>query len=246
MSDPVSVRYKDALQRGHVAVVKGRPREAISHYQEAASLVPGSAAAVHSASATSTSAWSSRAKPSKPSRPPSSGRLPIARPWRARPLRWPRADGSMRPARPAPGPHEIEALERAGRQRRQPADPRLLEIEQHVINGAAARAAGDLGVASAAFLAAANGYVAINDFDAAIDACLRGLEARPGNIDIHFVMAMLYLRRGWVELGVQRVLLIAHRLDIDDDPLRRNALAALARDFRTLSPELERLASGAS
>ena len=137
-------------------------------------------------------------------------------------------------------------MEHVGPTRRQPADPRLLDIERHVINGGAARSAGDLGVASVAYLTAANGYVGINDFDAAIDACLSGLEARPGNLDVHFVMAMLYLRRGWSELGVQRVMLIEHRLDIDDDALRRNALAALARDFRTLSPELERLAVSTS
>ncbi len=40
MSDPVSTRYKDALQRGHVAVVKGRPREAIGHYEQAGALAP--------------------------------------------------------------------------------------------------------------------------------------------------------------------------------------------------------------
>ena len=39
MSDPVSTRYKDALRRGHVAVVRGRPREAISHYEQAGELV---------------------------------------------------------------------------------------------------------------------------------------------------------------------------------------------------------------
>ena len=54
------------------------------------------------------------------------------------------------------------------------------------------------------------------------------------------------LRRGWTEFGVQRATLIERRLDIDDDRLRRNALAALARDFRTLSPELERLAASVS
>ena len=110
-----------------------------------------------------------------------------------------------------------------------------LELERHVSNGAAARAAGELGIAAAAYLTAANGFAAVNDFDAAIDACLRALEARPGNIDVHFTMAMLYLRRGWAELGVQRALLIERRLDIDDDPRRRAALHALARDFRTLS-----------
>ncbi len=49
--------------------------------------------------------------------------------------------------------------------------------------------------------------------------------------------------RGWAELGVQRVMLIDERLDIDGDPRRRSALRALARDFRALAPELELLAA---
>jgi len=243
MSEPVSVRYKEALQRGHVAVVKGRPREAIGHYEEAAALVPDrplpytrighiylgmeqpNEALAAFGTALERSPTDRDALEGKAAALAATGRPDEAGEARSRAA-------------------QIEATELAGRQRRRPADPRLLEIERHIINGAAARAAGDVGVASAAYLTAANGYVAINDFDAAIDACLRGLEARPGNIDIHFVMAMLYLRRGWIALGVERVLLIEHRLGIDDDPLRRNALVALARDFRTLSPELERLATG--
>jgi tetratricopeptide (TPR) repeat protein len=244
MSDPVSVRYKEALQRGHLAVVRGRPREAISHYQEASALVPERPlphtrighiylgmeqprdALVAFESALERAPTDREALEGKATALVATGRSQEASQARARAA-------------------EIEAMElagRRGRQRRRPADPRLLEIERHVINGAAARAAGDLGVASVAYLTAANGYVALNDFDAAIDACLRGLEARSGNLDIHFVMTMLYLRRGWTELGLQRALLIERRLDIDDDRLRRNALAALARDFRALSPELERLA----
>jgi lipopolysaccharide biosynthesis regulator YciM len=86
------------------------------------------------------------------------------------------------------------------------------------------------------------GYAAEGAFDAAIDACLRALEARPGAIDVHFTMAYLYLRRGWADLGVQRVKLIDHRLEIDADPRRRTALQALARDFRALHPELDGLA----
>jgi len=245
MSDPVSARYKDALQRGHVAVVKGRPREAIGHYDEAAKLVPERplpftrmgeiylqmeqpAEAVTAFEAalertpTDTAALNGKAAALS-----AAGRGSEAGAWR------------MRAA-------ELEAKQRAGQVRGRAGDPRLPEIERHVINGSAARTAGDLGVASAAFLTAANGFVAINDFDAAMDACLRGLEAQPGNLDIHFVMTMLYLRRGWAELGTQRANLIEQRLDIDDDPVRRAALAALARDFRTLSPDLERLATNAT
>ena len=109
--------------------------------------------------------------------------------------------------------------------------------------GAAARATGDVDTACAAYLTAANGYSAANDFNAALDACLRALEARPGNIDVHFTMAVMYLRRGWGDLGAQRVTLIERRLDVDNDPRRRAALHALARDHRVLSPELERIAA---
>lgn len=244
MSDPVSVRYKDALQRGHVAAVKGLPREAIGHYQQAAALVPErplphvrighiclqmeqpSEALAAFEAALGRAPADQDALGGKAAALAASGRSDEADQARERAA-------------------QLAARHQVGRTRRRPADPRLLEIERHIINGAAARSAGDTGVASAAYLTAANAYVAIDDFDAAIDACLRGLEARPGNLDIHFVMAMLYLRHGWVELGVQRVVLIQHRLDIDDDKLRRNALAALARDYRTRSPELERVATAA-
>jgi lipopolysaccharide biosynthesis regulator YciM len=87
------------------------------------------------------------------------------------------------------------------------------------------------------------GYAAEGIFDAALDACLRAVEASPGSIDVHFTMAHLYLLRGWASHAVQRVRLIDHRLAIDADPRRRAALQALARDFRSLSPELEAIAS---
>ncbi len=245
MTESVSARYKEALQRGHVAVVKGLPREAIGHYQEAAALVPDRPlpfvriGRVYLQMEQPREAL--RAFETALERAPGE---PDALEGKAAALA---ATGRAEEAGAARSyAAELAAQGQAGqRQRRRPTDPRVLEIERHVINGAAARADGDLGVASAAYLTAANGYVSINVFDAAIDACLRGLEAQPGNIDIHFVMTMLYLRRGWTALGVQRATLIEHRLDIDDDQLRRNALAALARDFRTQSAELERLAGGA-
>jgi len=38
MADPVFERYKEALKQGHMAVLKGRHKDALAHYQEAASL----------------------------------------------------------------------------------------------------------------------------------------------------------------------------------------------------------------
>lgn len=245
MSESVSTRYKDALQRGHVAVVKGRPREAIGHYEEAGKLAPDRplpfvrigeiylqmqeprAAVAAFGTALERAPIDLGALYGKAAALDAAGEG--------------RQAGEMR-ARAA----ELGAMSRTTRRRGRTPDPRAQELELHIRNGAASRAAGDLGMASAAYLTAANGFAAISDFDGAVDACLRGLEAHPGNLDIHFVLTMLYLRRGWVELGVQRAELIEHRLDIDDDRVRRNALAALARDFRTLSPALERLATTAA
>ena len=244
MSDSVSARYKDALQRGHVAVVKGRPREAIGYYREAGELAPerplpyvriGDVYLRMEEAGEAVAAFDEalRRAPNDPAalHGKAAALTAVGRSEEARALH-------VRAT-------ELERAERTGHGRRRRLDPRLAEMERHVINGAAARLANDLGIAAAAYLTAANGYAAIGDLDAAVDACLAGLEAQPGNIDLHFVMTMLYLRRGWIDLGVQRALLIEQRLGIDDDPLRRRALGALARDFRTRSPELERLAGSA-
>ena len=245
MSDPVSTRYKDALQRGHVAVVKGRPREAIGHYEEAARLVPDRPLPfvrmgdvyLQMQDPKAASTVFDEALKRAPNDVAAIRGKAAALAAEGKDLE----AGALR-SRAA----ELEAMERAGQGGGRMVDPRTEELEHHVNNGAAARAAGDRGLAAAAYLMAANGFAAVNDFDAAIDACLRGLEAQSGNIDIHFVMTTLYLRRGWTDLGVQRAVLIERRLDIDDDRLRRSALRALARDFRTASPELERIAAAAS
>ncbi len=242
MTDPISTRYKEALRRGHVAVAKGRPREAIQHYEEAGRLaeqrpVPFvSMGTVYLQMRQPKEAL--RAFDEALKRAP--GDLDAMR-GKAQALD---ADGKAAEAgalRQRAG--DLEAMERAGQRTAPTVDPRSLELEQHIQAGAAARAAGDRDTACLAYLSAANGYSAANDFDAALDACLRALEAHPGNIDVHFTMAVMYLRLGWVEHGVQRVTLIERRLDIDDDPRRRSALHALARDHRALSPELERLAA---
>lgn len=242
MSDEVSTRYKDALRQGHVAVVKGRPQEAIEHYREAAALVPERPLPF-------VSMGNVYLRMHQPREAQAAFEEAIARAPADRDALQGKASAleALGQGNDAQAlrrrASELEAMDRAGQTRRATADPLTQDLERHIDNGAAARAAGDLDIAAAAYLVAATGYAAINDFDTALDACLRALEARPGHIDVHFTMAMLYLRRGWAELGEQRVLLIERRLDIDDDPLRRNALHALARDHRGLGRALDRLAS---
>lgn len=236
-----SLRYREALERGHVAVSKGRPREAISSYDEAARLAPRRPLAYVSMGAVFLQMRrpreALRAFEAALERAP--GDVSAMR-GKAAALeaegRVPEANALLQRAA------ELEAMERAGRGAGAP-DARRLELERRVAEGDEARIAGDLDNAAAAYHAAALGYAAEGAFDPALDACLRALEARPGAIDVHFTMAHLYLTRGWANLGVQRVRLIDHRLDIDADPRRRAALRALAHDFRTLAPELADLAS---
>jgi tetratricopeptide (TPR) repeat protein len=235
--------YREALRHGHVAVVKGRPREAIGHYEEAGRLAGQRPLPFLSMG----SVYLQMRRPREAVRAfdealrRAPGDLQAMR-GKVAALE---ADGKSAEARTlAQHVAELEAMERAGRPDGTSGDARRRELEQLVTEGDQSRAAGDLDQAAAAFGAAASGYAALDSFDAAIDACLRALEARPGAIDVHFTMAHVYLRRGWAELGTQRVTLIDRRLEIDADPRRRAALQALARDFRGLAPELEQLAAG--
>ena len=84
-----------------------------------------------------------------------------------------------------------------------------------------------------------------HDWEAGADEIIdaSGRYVIPGAIDVHMLMAGMYLRRGWRAHGVQRVLFLDKRLRIDEEPQRRAALTALARDHRSMDPELERLAA---
>ena len=242
MTDPVSTRYKEALRRGHVAVVKGRPREAVKHYQEAAGLAQNRPLPLVSMG----SVYLQMRQPREALRAFDQAleRAPNdleAMRGKARALE---ADGKREEARATLAQvAEQEALQRSDSDRHRPSTVVRSSWSDTSGPGRRLELRAISTTACRAYLTAANGYAAANDFNAALDACLRALEARPGHIDVHFTMAVIYLRRGWVELGVQRVLLVDHRLDVDDDPRRRAALHALARDHRALSPELDRLAA---
>lgn len=241
MTDDGPVRYREALRRGHVAVTRGRPREAIAHYTEAARLAEQRSQPYVSMG----SVYLQMRQPREAIRAfdEALARMPAdpsALRGKAAALE---ADGRPAEARELSlRAMQLESQERTTHAGGRDADQRRRELERFVADGEEARRAGDLDRAAGAFHAAGMGYAAEGAFEAAIDACLRALEARPGAIDVHFTMAYLYLRRGWADLGVQRVKLIDHRLEIDADPRRRTALQALARDFRALHPELDSLA----
>jgi tetratricopeptide (TPR) repeat protein len=242
MTEAAPDAYREALRRGHVAVVKGRPREAIAHYEEAGRLAPQRPLPYVSIG----SVYLQMRQPREALEAFDEGlrRTPGDVDAMRGKIAALEADGRSAAATSlARRSAELEAMERAGRGHPSAAEELRHELEASIAEGHQARVAGELDRAAAAFHAAAIGYAAGDRFEAALDACLRALEARPGAIDVHFLMAHLYLRRGWAELGVQRVMLIDARLGIDADPRRRAGLQALARDHRALAPELERIAT---
>jgi tetratricopeptide (TPR) repeat protein len=236
--------YREALRQGHVAILRGRPRVAIGHYQEAGRLAGGRPLPYTAMGSVYLQMRQSRealeAFDEALRRAPNDiGALR----GKASALE---ADGRTAEAVAlAKRADEVEAMERAGRGGAV-SDDALRQLETGIAEGERARSAGDLDRATAAYHAAAIGYARTDHVMTALDACLRALEANPGAIDVHFTMAQLYFRAGWTDLAVQRVLLLDHRLDVDADPRRRAAVRALARDHRAQSPELERLAAAAA
>ena len=71
---------------------------------------------------------------------------------------------------------------------------------------------------------------------------MRAVQLEPGAVPIHMVMADMYLQRGWKVLGVERLLLLEHRLSIEAEPGAKNALGQLAAKHRAVDPEIDRIA----
>ena len=103
----------------------------------------------------------------------------------------------------------------------------------------AALAAGDHAVAREALLAAASAHRAAGRSAAAIDACYLALAIVPDDVDLHLMLAELYLERGWRAPAADKLVLLAFLASLDDDPATRTRICRLAGE---LLPEEARLA----
>jgi tetratricopeptide (TPR) repeat protein len=137
--------------------------------------------------------------------------------------------------------HEVEAHRQAdpgvmGQEGSAGAERIILEADEALVRG-------DGRAAIERYLAAAAIFTSQNAQDAALDACLRALEIEPGAAAVHLAMAGIYLRRGWRDLAVERLVLLDRLLQLTGQPAVREGLQALAREHRAVDPELERLAA---
>lgn len=243
MTDPVFERYKEALKKGHVAVFKGRHKEALGHYQEAAKLAghrplpfvsmgsvlqqmgrPQEAVAAYD-EALRRAPDDAQALSGKAAALLSTGKRAQATDLLQR-IAYLEAEDSRRRA-------EAAATAQAAAMSAGP--EYLLLVAEDAWRRGNFRAAID------SYVAAAAGHQQQGHLDAALDACQRALGLSLGAPSVHLQMARIYFQRGWNDRAIERLLLLDRMLDLEDDPATREGLRELARVHRAAAPSLTHL-----
>jgi tetratricopeptide (TPR) repeat protein len=88
--------------------------------------------------------------------------------------------------------------------------------------------AGDFDGARKHAVAAASAHRTVGQFHAAIDACYDALAIAPADPGVHFVLAQLYLDRGWRTLAADKLVLIGRLAQLTGDSATRARLCDLA------------------
>jgi tetratricopeptide (TPR) repeat protein len=132
-------------------------------------------------------------------------------------------------AEPLPEPVEAEPLP-------EPDDGNLI--------GAAAEealAAGDHVAAREGLLAAAAAHRSVGRSVAAIDACYLALAIAPDDVDLHLLLAELYLERGWRTPAADKLVLLGRLASLADDSATRERICRLASQQLGDEPRLTEL-----
>lgn len=108
-----------------------------------------------------------------------------------------------------------------------PGEP-LPDPEELVLALEAAIDRGDTAAAAESALAAARAHRAAGHPSAAFDACLQGLGARPGDVDLHLLLAELALDHGWTARAADTYRDLLRLVELDDDPEQAAAVRAAA------------------
>jgi tetratricopeptide (TPR) repeat protein len=121
------------------------------------------------------------------------------------------------------------------------AEPAVEPADGNLLGAAAeaALAAGDHAAAREGLLAAAAAHRASGRSVAAIDACYLALAIAPDDVDLHLLLAELYLERGWRGPAADKLVLLARLAALADDGSTRERICRLAGE---LLPDEARLA----
>lgn len=246
MTEPVFERYKEALKLGHVATFKGRPREALQYYQEAARLAGhrplpfiniGSVLLQLGRAQEATAAYDEALRRAPDDRQALSGKaaalLAAGKRGDAAALLQQIAQLEAEESRQRA---EADATNQAAAWTGGP-EPLLAAAEQ-------AHQQGNVPAAIEAYVGAAVGFAERNQLDAALDTCQRALGLSLGAPAVHLQMARLYFLRGWNDRAVERMLLLERLLAFENDPLAETSLRELARQHLHVDNRLMALAGG--
>ena len=149
----------------------------------------------------------------------------------------------------APAPGEPEAPTPAEPERPMAAEPPveaepLPELGDGNLIGAAAEealAAGDHVAARGGLLAAAAAHRSVGRSVAAIDACYLALAIAPDDVDLHLLLAELYLERGWRAPAADKLVLLGRLASLADDGSTRERICRLASQQLADEPRLAEL-----
>jgi tetratricopeptide (TPR) repeat protein len=109
-------------------------------------------------------------------------------------------------------------------------EPEPEPVDATAIGAAAedALAAGDHAAAREGLLAAAAAHRTAGRSVAAIDACYLALAIAPDDVDLHLLLAELYLERGWRAPAADKLVLLARLASFADDEATRERICNLA------------------
>jgi tetratricopeptide (TPR) repeat protein len=238
--EDVYARYREALRLGHQEAAEGRFAQALAQYQVAAEAAPGRALPLVaiggmqlrlSRPREALAAYDAALQAESGNIDALSGRIAAL-------LAMGRRDEAARVQQ------QIVALRGPGEA---PADtggeatPMSRADTLHVA-GDAAKARGDSGAAIDAWLAEAAEHASAGRLDAALDAALGALSLDPGSPRIHLELSRLYFRRGWIDKGVERALLLDRLLTLEPDPQIHAQLRELAAEHAAADGRLIALA----
>jgi tetratricopeptide (TPR) repeat protein len=243
-------QYREALEKGHQAVIDGRPKEAVGHYQEAARLAETrplphvciGGVLLRTGQVREATAAYDRALELAPDDPEALSGKSAALLAAGH-----REESDAITAR-------LAQLERRAAERRQE-EADAAAIREAERSGALSRpevlyitaerawVTGRLDAAVDAWLQSAREYAEAAHLDAALDSCQRALLAAPGAPRVHLELARLYLRRGWADRATERLVLLDRLLVLEPDPELRTAVRLLARENASRSAGLAALAA---
>ncbi len=246
VSDPVFERYKEALKQGHVAALAGRSKEALARYEEAAKLADHRALPYVSMGSVLLRMGRPREALEAYDRAIARGPEELA----AHKGRVAALTALGRRADADAARAEIVRIEALTAERRSRQDAEAVE---------AARGAGPEGLLGAALdavrakdgrgavtrlVAAAQGYLAAGQLDAALDVCQRAVVLAPGSPTVHLAMVRCYLAREWPQRAVERLVLLDDLLTLQPDDVARATLLTICRQLAAIDPRLAAIAGG--